>query len=153
MGVSFKHDSTIDWNRVVELSFRSIVEDYFYVGAEGRLYKTDRLAKWKSDVKSFIPENTVLGIKRKLHRAKVVYDLKDFNNIDEAVRFAIDYVIEYGRTDLNARIAVSGGLLNLPTALVVKVPGVEVESDLTSVITGVQKTMVVGLDDDGIEIL
>lgn len=93
---------------VAEISFRSIVEDYFYVSGSGRAYKSNRLDRWITDVKSYIPRSARLNIKRRFHRMMTVHDITDFASVDEAIKFAIAYVTDYPEIDLGAYINVSG---------------------------------------------
>jgi hypothetical protein len=92
-----------------EISFREIVSDYFYVNAENKVYSTERLDRWITEVKSYIPRNIRLGIKRRFHRMTTIYDLSSFDSIDQAMKFAIDYVTIYPEVDLGAYIRGSGG--------------------------------------------
>jgi hypothetical protein len=91
-----------------EISFRSIVSDYFYVSATGKAYKTDRLDRWITDVKSYIPRNVRLNIKRRFHRMMTLHDITDFSSVDEAVKFAIEYVTDYPEKNLGAYINITG---------------------------------------------
>lgn len=91
-----------------EISFRQMVADYFYVSAENKVYRTDRLDRWITDVKSYIPKNERLNIKRRLHRMTTIHDISSFSSIDEAMKFAIDYVTAYPAVDMGARITGSG---------------------------------------------
>jgi hypothetical protein len=151
-GFGLTYSGNVEWAKIAELSFQSIVNDYFYVSGNNRVYKTDRTEKWRTDVKSYIPENTITGIRRKLYRSRTIYDFSKFVNIDEAIKAAIDYVISYDYGDLSAMVASSGGFVNLPTSLSVKVPGVAVPSNLGSTINSVPKIKVIGLDNDGVNI-
>jgi hypothetical protein len=109
----FTYNSIEESFQVVELSFKSIVEDMFYVSATNEIVKSDRLDKWVLDVRSFFPADAKLNIKRKLHRLKYLYDMEDFESFDEAMRYAIDYVTEFPTSDLGTRIQASGGFKNL----------------------------------------
>lgn len=107
------HYQTVNWYEIVEMYFKSMVTDYFYVDGEKEVYKTDRAEKWVLELSSYVPENTALNIRRKLHRVKDVYDLSKFNNLDEAVRAAIDYVTSYDYGDISGMITATGGYMNL----------------------------------------
>lgn len=99
------HYQRVNWYEIVEMYFKSMVTDYFYVGGEKTVYKTDRSERWMLELSSYVPENTALNIRRKLHRVREVYDLDDFNSLDEAIRAAIDYVTSYDYSDLSVSIS------------------------------------------------
>jgi hypothetical protein len=105
---------------VVEFSFKSIVNDMFFFSGAQKVYKMDKLDKWILEARSFIPQDTRLNIKRKLHRVKNIYDLTDFNNIDEAMKFAINYVTEYPVTNLSAYIKATGGFTDMTSYIFTK---------------------------------
>jgi hypothetical protein len=105
---------------VVEFSFKSIVDDMFFFSGPQKVYKTDRLDRWILEARSFIPQDTKLNIKRKLHKIKNIYDLTDFNSIDEAMRFAIDYVTAYPVTNLSAYINATGGFTDMTSYVFIK---------------------------------
>ena len=105
---------------VVEFSFKSIVDDMFFFSGAQKVYKTDRLDRWILEARSFIPQDTKLNIKRKLHKIKNIYDLTDFNSIDEAMRFAIDYVTAYPVTNLSAYINATGGFTDMTSYVFIK---------------------------------
>jgi len=137
---------TINWNEVVEILFESIVDDYFYIEANQTVHKTDKYARWILEMDSYVPENTELGIKRKLHRMKKLYNLTRFASIDEAMRFAINYVTEYNYGNLGGAINITGGFSNLHSYIN---PDyfTTTNSDLSSSITAQEKDFVLGFDD------
>jgi len=137
----------VDWYELVEMAFSSIVDDYFYVDGENKVYKGDRLLKWVLDMRSYIPENEALGIRRKLHRVKKVHDISRFSTIDEAIRYYINWLTESRTEDLSAFINPSGGFSNLQGRITPKYFTTQT-SDLASSVQAVQKTFVVGLDDE-----
>lgn len=136
----------INWNEVVELVFDTIVDDYFYIEAAQRVHKMDKYARWVLEMSSYVPENTDTGVRRKLHRMKKLYDLTRFNNIDEAMRFAINYVTEYNYGNLSALIAITGGFSNL-SSYIKPDYFTTTNSDLSSSITVQEKTFILGFDD------
>lgn len=95
-------------NATIEMSFKSVVNDYYYSTDGEHLWKNDRLSRWVLDVKSFYPVNTALKLKRRLHKATMLYDLKKFVSIDEAMRYAIAHVTEVPQSALSASIFNSG---------------------------------------------
>lgn len=102
----------------VELSFKSVVKDYYYSSDADYAWKKNRFDRWILDVKSYLPTNTALHLKRRLHRATILYDLRKFESVDEAMRYAVSFVTEYPQSNLSASIwhlsscAVLSGIIN-----------------------------------------
>ena len=115
--VNKTYDGIFRSYEIVELAFRSAVKDYFYSSDGNYAWKKDRLERWMLDVRSILPANTALRLKRRLHKATSVYDLRKFASIDEAVRFAIAYVTEYPQGNLSASIYNRGTFALLPAIL------------------------------------
>jgi len=137
--------------QLVEISFKSIVRDYFYSSLGAEAWKVDRADKWIADVAAYIPANTAINVKRKLHRIKSLSDISKYESIDEAVRVAIDYVTGYPYDDIPAYINPHGGFLNL-RAMVSGRGTTSTNNDLAAAITGeITGIKVVG-KEDGIEI-
>jgi len=142
-----------EWYEMVELSFKSIVDDYFYSSSGKSAWKVDRLDKWILDVRSYIPQNLKLNTKRRLHKLKYMYDLKRFGSVDEAVRYAIAFVTDYPEINLPAYIKPSGGFKNIQGILNVRRTERE-NYNLTSSIVGVSTgDIVIGLSNDGIDVI
>jgi hypothetical protein len=134
------HARQVNWYEVVDLYFKSIVSEYFYVGAQNKVYKSDRTARWILELTSYVPENVALNISRKLHRVKDIYDLTKFNNLDEAIRFAIHYVTSYDYGDLQCAIT--------PTPLSYTPKTFNTENNgLNATISPQHKTFVLGYDN------
>ena len=138
---------------LIELSFRSIVKEYFYSDSGSTAWKIYREDKWILDIASYIPQNLAINVKRKLHKLKSLGDISRYDSIDEAVRMAIEYVTSYPYNDIPAYINPHGGYLNLYAAISGR--GITSTSNiLKAVITGeATGDVVVGKSDDGIEIL
>jgi len=100
------HARRVNWYEVVEMYFKTIVPEYFYVGGEEKVYKTDRSDKWVLELASYVPADMALNIRRKLHRVKTIYDLRKFNCLDDAIRFSINYVTSYDYGDLSCHLNV-----------------------------------------------
>lgn len=98
------YDGMFRYFETVEMAFESIVSDYYYSSDGTYAWKKDRFESWLLDVRSILPEDKVLRLKRRLHRATTVHDLRKFSSVDEAVRYAIDYVTENPQKDLSAYI-------------------------------------------------
>ena len=101
----------------VEISFRSIVEDYFYSSAGDSAWKSDRTDRWILELKSYVPGNVLLNTKRKLHKMRALYDLDSFESIDEAMKFTIEYVMTYPYDDISAYINSAGGYIDFPASI------------------------------------
>lgn len=138
--------------KIVELSFRSTVKEYFYADAADSVYKTDRLDDWKLDVKSYLPETPRLGLKRRLYRSLVLDDLTSFDSIDEAIKYAIDYTTNNPFRELNAFINIKGRTANLNATILPKYMK-HSYIGLPTTIEGVEETSIIGLSGPGIEIV
>ena len=111
--VSMTYGGIFKSYEVVEMAFKSVVKDYYYSSDGDQAWKSDRLERWMLGVRSFIPANISLNIKRKLHKATTLYDLRKFSRIDDAIRHAINYVTSYPTIDLYASIFSRGAGRNL----------------------------------------
>ena len=130
----------------VEMAFGSIVNDYYYSSDGNKVWKKDRLDRWMLDVKSMLPEDTALKLKRRLHRATSLYDLKKFISIDEAMRYAIAYVTEQPQSTLPASIYNRGTFSHIGASIN---PHYTIRSNysLTSSINPVNNSVVIGLPE------
>lgn len=146
-GCNFNYSGILQSYEMVELSFKSIVEDYFYSSAGDSAWKTNRVDRWILDLKSYVPGNTLINTKRKLHKIKSLYDLDRFESIDEAVKFAIDYVISYPYDDISAYIHSSGKYVDFPASISVRRP-INDSGNLQSSITGVTDEIIIGTNDE-----
>jgi len=135
----------------VELSFKSIVDEYLYSDAGSAAWKRNRIDRWILDIQSFIPANTALSIKRKLHKLKSLYDLSRAESIDEAVRLAIEYVTSYPYVNFPASINSMGGYVNFPAMISAKYV-TSTQGNLQAAVMGLAEEVVVGTSD-GIVIL
>jgi len=144
----FTHAGAVEWFEMVEISFKSIVDDYHYSKTGSRAWKADKLDRWILDVKSYIPMNVKLDTKRKLHRLKYIYDLTDFESIDEAMKYAIDFVTDYPERDLTTYINPSGGWVNLQSRINTR-RTIQEHNNLNLEVTGIgYGDVVVGTDTD-----
>jgi len=91
------------FSKIVQIRFLSGVYDYFYQSASTTLWKEDSDAKWIIDVSSW-DEETEYFADKKDEKTKIVFDLTQFESIDEAVRYAIDWVLAFPQRDLFATI-------------------------------------------------
>lgn len=98
------YDGVFKAFEIVEISFKEAVKDYFYSSDGERAWKTDRSAKWLLDIRSILPLELAVRLKRRLHRAVTLSDLRSFGSIDAAMKHAIAYVTEYPQASLSASI-------------------------------------------------
>jgi len=140
------HAKQVNWYNVVELYFQTIVPEYFWVEAENKVYKYDITNRWKIDVASYIPEDIELNVRRKLHRLKTLYDLSKFNNLDEAIRFAIHYVTSYDSAELSSMIKAVGTYSDLACRIVPKYFTPE-NDGLSASISPQPQKFILGYDD------
>jgi len=99
------------WKRFVELKFYSMVYKYFYDSFSDAVWKDDTSQKWVIDVSSFRERFGFFDFLDR--RTKLVFDLDKFNSVDEAIRYAIDWVLILPTTNLIATINASGGYVGL----------------------------------------
>lgn len=147
------HAGRVEWYEMVELCFKSIVEDYFYSSAGASAWKTDRLDRWILDVRSYIPQDLKLNTKRRLHKLKYIYDLRRFRSIDEAVKYAIDFVTDYPKVNLPAHVNPSGGFKNIQGILNVRRTLSESNSLGSSVVGTPISDIVLGYSDGGVDVV
>jgi hypothetical protein len=136
----------LEYNRVrgredVEISFKSVVRDYFFVNAETKIYKIDDLDRWVVNVRSFKNIVNRIKVKRRLHRTRLLYDLQKFNDIDEAMRYIIDHVTDIPYSDLGSYIYTSSKSVNLGCSIFPTYIS-HTNSTLSSSIIGVQPTVI-----------
>lgn len=94
------------WRRFVELMFRKDGAEpyhYFYVSGENKVYKVDRSRHWTIWAYSYIHDDNSM-IERRAVRSKFIFNINNYNSIDEAVRDLIDRVSAYRECDLTASI-------------------------------------------------
>ena len=134
---------------VVETSFKSLVKDYYYSSDGDFAWKTERLDRWILELKSFLPINETLKLKRRLHKETQLYNLKDFSSIDEAMRHAIAYVTEYPQSDLSTSIYGVGRHASLGATIsprYVKEGGMSLGGTLSAIVP----TIVIGTESGNI---
>lgn len=142
--INMSYNGTFISNETVEMSFKTVVGDYYYSSEGDYLWKSNRLDKWMLDVKSFYPVNTALKLKRRLHRATTLYDLKKFISVDEAMRYAIAYVTDTPASTLSASVFNSGSHSSVGGVINPQYTHSST-SFLNSSITPVGNTVIVGL--------
>lgn len=150
--IQLSYDGIFKGSAMVELSFESLVKDYYYSTDGDYAWKTDRLDRWILDLTSYLPRNIISGLRRRLHKSKKLYDLKRFSSIDEAMRHAIVYVTEYPQSDLSNSIYCIGTYTSLGSII----SPLYIKSDnayLSSEVFPVEPKIIVGIEQNGIEII
>ena len=135
---------------VVEMAFKSLVNDYYYSTDGDYAWKMNRLDRWLLEIKSYLPKNEDLRLKRRLHRGTELYDLKRFSSIDEAMRHAIAYVTEYPQSNLGGSIYGIGGYVSLG-ATIAPVYTKAGTSWLGGMLTPVEPTIIVSTEQGTVE--
>jgi len=143
--VDINYNGVFKSYQVVETSFKSVVSEYYYNSDANEAWKASRFEKWMLDVSAYLPADTALGLKRRLHRATTLYDLKKFDTVDEAVRFAIDYVTSYPKNDLKAVVNCVGHFACLHGTITANYQK-SGESALSGYITPIEKYVLVSTD-------
>lgn len=136
----------------VDVSFKTIVRDYFYSSGSNVVAKVNRYEHFVTKVASYYSPAKARRLNRTLHKVKLLYDMRQFDNIDEAIRFAILLVTETPKIDLNAMITATGEFNNLTSSIIGK-DKISTDTDLSSYIEGQRDhsyDVVVAFTDDGI---
>ncbi len=149
--VDLTYSGSLKSYEVVEFAFKSIVEDYYYSSSGSTAWKSDRFDKWILDVKSYLPQNLTLQLKRRLHKATTLYDLRKFNSIDAAMRYVIDYVTMYPEDSLSASINSVGYYAGLAASVTPMYISSSYHS-LSSTITSSTPTVILGTENEIIKI-
>ena len=101
---------------------------------------------------SYYSTSKARRLERTLNKVRRLYDLRSFDSIDEAVKFAILLVTEEAARDLSAVITASGAYNNLTSTIVGK-DKISTSLDLTSSIEGQREhsyDVAVAFTDDGV---
>lgn len=111
------YDGVLNEYEVVEISFDDVVADYFYSDSSMKLWKKDKFDTWRLDVKSIGVEDASANLKRRLNRALLLKDIRRFKTVDEAIRYAIDYVSMRPVATIGCAITAAGGFSKLTTTI------------------------------------
>jgi hypothetical protein len=138
----------------VDISFQTIVKDYFYSSGSNVVAKVDRYTHFVTKVASYYSPATSRRLNRQLHKVKYLYDMRHFDSIDEAMRYAIWYVTTKPEQNLGAYINSIKplGLDNLSARIGAK-RFYSSNNNLTSYIEGTAThsyEVVIGYTDDGV---
>ena len=134
---------------IIEMSFNDVVSEYYYSSRGDTTWKKNRFERWILDLKSILPPNELLHLKRRLHKATTVYDFKKFDSVDEAIKYAILYVTEYPQETLAASLNVRGYSTDIQGIITPRYSRTA-KGNLSSSITPTNFTTVVGYDDNKI---
>jgi hypothetical protein len=134
----------------VEMAFSEMVKEYYYSSAGDYAWKKDKLERWVLRVASYVPANTALNIKRKLHKAMHLADMSRFRSVDDAMKYAIAYVTEYPQADLQATLVAQGTFRRLMASINPMYTQTD-NKGLKGSITGIAETIYVGRDDGKFE--
>lgn len=135
---------------VVEMAFKSLVSDYYYSTDGNYAWKMNRLDRWLLEIKSYLPKNEDLRLRRRLHRGTELYDLKRFSSIDEAMRHAIAYVTEYPQSNLGGSVYGIGMYVSLG-ATISPIYVKYGNYSLGSTLTPVEPTIIVSTEQGTVE--
>jgi hypothetical protein len=147
--VQLSYAGIFEASEMVEVAFKSLVNDYYYSSDGDHAWKTNRLDRWILELKSYLPKNEILKLRRRLHRGTELYDLRRFSSIDEAMRHAIAYVTEYPQSDLGSSIYCRGRYKSLGATIsprYVKSGGMS----LSGILTPVEHTIIVGTEQGNV---
>lgn len=136
----------------VDIRFWDYVPNYFYSGTADGVAKIDKYRHWVTAVSSYYSPATAARLQRKLHKVKLMYDLRKFDSVDEAIRFAIDYVTTYPESDISALINPTGRFAEMQ-AYLRPIYVTSTYTELGCSINGIGSytyDVVIGFTDDGV---
>ena len=143
----------IDYEHV-GITFQTIVRDYFYSSGSDVVAKVDDEEHFVTKVASYFSPATSRRLGRKLHKVKYLYDMRHFEDIDEAMRYAIWYVTTTPKMDLGAYInSIAPRGSEVLTARIGAKRYFSTSNNLTSYINGESPytyDVAVGFTDDGV---
>ena len=138
----------------VDISFQTIVKDYFYSSGSDVVAKVDRYTHFVTKVASYYSPATSRRLDKRLHKVKYLYDMRYFDSIDEAMRYAIWYVTTQPEQNLGAYInSIAPMGLNDLSARIGATRFYSTSNNLTSYIYGTTThsyDVVIGYTDDGV---
>jgi len=141
----------------VDISFQTIVKDYFYSSGSDVVAKVDRYTHFVTKVASYYSPAKSRRLDRQLHKVKYLYDMRHFDTTDEAMRYAIWYVTTTPTAELGAYInSIAPRGSDILSARIGITRYISDNNNLTSYIDG--KTthdydVIIGYTDDGVGFL
>lgn len=145
------YQTLIDFEDVT-IEFEDIVRDYIYSSGSNVVAKTDRYQHFLTKISSYYSPTTSERIDSKLHKVKILYDLRRFDSVDDAVKCVIDYVTSYPYANVGAYIKAIGTYTGL-SASVTGTTTVSALENLSSQIDGQiihSYEVILGFTDDGV---
>jgi len=145
----------LELSKVVEFTFRDAVKEYIYISQGDKAFALDFLDKWVMNVKGFSPINKRLGTKRRLFRAAVLYDIRKYTDIDEAVRDMIEFVTWEPQADLGATMNLIHNSMFKILSANIKAKYIKSDENIigASIDGNIPYSLAVSYDDDGVEII
>jgi len=138
----------------VDISFQTIVKDYFYSSGSDVVAKVDRYTHFVTKVASYYSPAKARRLNRTLHKVKYLYDMRSFEDTDEAMRYAIWYVTTDPERNLGAYInSIAPIGSDDLTARIGATRWYSTNNNLTSDIVGTAThtyDVVIGYTDDGV---
>jgi hypothetical protein len=138
----------------VDISFQTIVKDYFYSSGSDVVAKVDKYTHFVTKVASYYSPATSRRLDRKLHKVKYLNDMRQFDTTDEAMRYAIWYVTTQPVQNLAAYInSIAPMAIDNISARIGVTKHYSTNNNLTSYIEGITTRsfdVVIGYTDDGV---
>lgn len=138
----------------IDIEFETIVSDYFYSSGSNAVAKIDKYQHFLTRVSSYYSSATSTRLGRQLHKVKRLYDMRSFENIDEAIKYAIWYVTTQPDQNLSAYInGVETYTISNLTARLGVTRYTSTDNNLTSYINGTTLPpydVVISYTDDGV---
>ena len=141
--VNKTYDGVFKSFEVAEIAFESAVREYYYSSEGSSAWKANRFDRWLLDVRSILPANLSIRLKRRLHRATTVYDLRRFVSVDDAIKTAIAYVTEWPQASLGVTIYSRGKHKQLGATISPRYIR-SAKTSMPATIVPKQKTVIVG---------
>lgn len=124
--VSTLHFGEVQTYKDIEIDFESIVKEYLYSSIGNYATSKEINERWKTRLRSFYPPQIANRYLDRLYKTKILYDLKQFNTIDEAIRYCINYLSSTFDSNLTAQINGVGAVSVLPAKILSRKPATDV---------------------------
>lgn len=126
---------TVDY-KDVDIDFETIVHDYLYSSIGNVATRAHIDEHWRTRVMSFLSPAAQSRFLTRLYKVKILFDMHSFSSIDEAIKYAINYVTTDFKSDLSATI-IPRGLKKDLSAYILTQKITSTNNNLTSYINGV----------------
>jgi len=97
-------DNIEEWRKYVDLTFNNYVKSYYYFGGNKKVYREFRDEHWEVRVEGYSLLNLPKGVDKTKLLTKYVFNLKNYDSIDAAVRDMVDRVTMYRQKDIICNI-------------------------------------------------